>query len=195
MTDHFLAPNDAYANLPGCCQYERVKKSKASLEKPAMEMKKHANHKAEESKQVKNQLAPVFEHYDALKNALVKSDGNLAATKATDLLTALNSVKMENLSKEQHVVWMKVKKDLLFDTEHIKSTQDAGHQRDHFNSLSDHLYQLRLVSKQETPTYYQFCPMANGGKGANWLSKEETIKNPYYGAKMLSCGKTVETIK
>jgi hypothetical protein len=37
--------------------------------------------------------------------------------------------------------------------------------------------------------------MYNNGKGANWLSKEILIKNPYYGSQMLSCGKTVETIK
>jgi hypothetical protein len=37
--------------------------------------------------------------------------------------------------------------------------------------------------------------MYNDGKGANWLSKESAIKNPYYGSQMLSCGKTVETIK
>jgi hypothetical protein len=29
----------------------------------------------------------------------------------------------------------------------------------------------------------------------NWLSKENTIKNPYYGSQMLSCGSVVETIK
>jgi hypothetical protein len=51
------------------------------------------------------------------------------------------------------------------------------------------------VSKQRTPIYYQFCPMENDGKGAKWISKDETIKNPYYGSQMLSCGKTVETIK
>jgi hypothetical protein len=37
--------------------------------------------------------------------------------------------------------------------------------------------------------------MFNDGKGANWLSKENAIKNPYYGSSMLSCGKTTETIK
>jgi copper chaperone CopZ len=194
-SDLFLAPDDTYANLPGCCQYERVKKSTTSIEKPAMEMKNHANHNSTEKKQEENQLKAVFTSYDVLKNALVKSDGNLASLKANELLKAINNVKMESLSMEEHTVWMKIKKDLLFDADHINSTKDAGHQRDHFNSLSDNLYQLRLVSKQETPTYYQFCPMANGGKGANWLSKQETIKNPYFGAKMLSCGKTVETIK
>jgi hypothetical protein len=57
------------------------------------------------------------------------------------------------------------------------------------------MYALMKVSKQETPTYYQFCPMANDGKGANWLSKENAVKNPYYGNQMLTCGKVVETIK
>jgi hypothetical protein len=37
--------------------------------------------------------------------------------------------------------------------------------------------------------------MANSGKGANWLSKENAIKNPYYGSSMLTCGKTVEIIE
>lgn len=36
--------------------------------------------------------------------------------------------------------------------------------------------------------------MANDSKGANWLSKENNIKNPCFGSKMLSCGKVVETI-
>jgi hypothetical protein len=46
------------------------------------------------------------------------------------------------------------------------------------------------------PTYRsRWLLLANGGKGANWVSKDNTIKNPYYGSQMLSCGKTLETIK
>ena len=81
-----------------------------------------------------------------------------------------------------------------FDAEHIAETKDASHQRDHFMSLSKKMYALMKVSKQETQTYYQFCPMANDGKGANWLSKENAVKNPYYGNQMLTCGKVVETL-
>ena len=61
-------------------------------------------------------------------------------------------------------------------------------------SLSKNMYASIKVSKQETPTYYHHCSMANNGKGADWLSKENAIKNPYYGSQMLSCGKTIETI-
>ena len=35
----------------------------------------------------------------------------------------------------------------------------------------------------------------NDGKGADWLSKENVVKNPYYGSMMLGCGKVTETIK
>ncbi|MFY7963827.1 MAG: mercury transporter, partial [Chitinophagaceae bacterium] len=68
-------------------------------------------------------------------------------------------------------------------------------QRDHFTSLSKNMYELLKAAKANTTVYYQYCPMFNNGKGANWLSKEATIKNPYYGSMMLSCGKVQETIK
>jgi copper chaperone CopZ len=198
-SDQFLAPDDVYAKLPNCCQYERVKKSETVKSEMIDDHSMH-NHdamtdKTTETKQEVNQLKAVFDNYFALKDALVKSDGNMASDKAKELLNALNVVQMNKLSNEQHTVWMKVMKDLKFDTEHIEETKDVGHQRDHFNTLSDNMYQLLKVSKQETPTYYQHCPMANDGKGANWLSKENTVKNPYYGSQMLTCGKTVETIK
>ena len=193
-SDKFLAPDDVYAKLPECCLYERVNKPVAKAE-PKTETHDHSSHTASTEMQEVNQLKSVFENYFALKDALVKSDGNLASAKAKELLNALNAVQMNKLSNEEHTVWMKVMKDLIFDTEHIEETKDVGHQRDHFNTLSDNMYQLLKVSKQETPTYYQHCPMANNGKGANWLSKENAVKNPYYGSKMLTCGKTVETIE
>ena len=94
-----------------------------------------------------------------------------------------------------HMVWMKVIQSLKEDAEHIADTKDIKHQRDHFISLSNDIYALMSIAKYEVPVYYQYCPMANDGKGANWLSKENEIKNPYYGSKMLTCGKTVSTIK
>lgn len=140
-------------------------------------------------------LQVVFDKYFALKDALVKSDGNTASVKAKELVISIKGVQMNGLGEEQRSVWMKVIKNLIFDAEHIEETKGVDHQRDHFNTLSDNMYQLIKVSKQGFPVYYQHCPMANKGKGANWLSKEDAIKNPYYGSKMLNCGKTVETIE
>ncbi len=196
-SDKFLAPDDVYNNLHGCCQYERVKKVAAKSETTKMDTHNHSNHSdhAMNEKQELSQLKSVFDNYFAVKDALVKTDGNTASTKAKELLTAINAVKMETLKAEEYTVWMKVMKDLAFDAEHIAETKDAGHQRGHFTTLSKNMYELMKISKMETPIYYQNCPMYNDGKGANWLSKESTIKNPYYGSKMLSCGGVKETIK
>jgi hypothetical protein len=191
-SEKFLAPDAVYSKLPGCCQYEREAKTAVISEAPKMEMSNTANVTAP---QTTNQLQPVFESYFELKDGLVKTDGNSVSVKASALLTAINNVKMDKLEMEVHMVWMKVLNDLKKHSEAIAGTKDIKQQRDHFMDLSKKMYDLIKVSKQETPTYYQFCPMANDGKGANWLSKENAIKNPYYGSQMLTCGKTVETIK
>lgn len=201
-SEKFLAPDDVYAKLPECCQYKRELKPVSMANNAGMDMKsEHANHKHNEMKmtnstqQNQSTLKSVFENYFSLKDALIKSDGASASTKALALTKAIQSVDMAKLSTEEHTVWMNVMKDLSFDSEHISDTKDASHQRDHFTSLSGNMYKLMKVTKQETPVYYQHCPMFNNGKGANWLSKEEAVKNPYYGSQMLTCGSTVETIK
>lgn len=192
-SDQFLAPDDVYAKLPECCQYERVNKPVAKAESKT-ETHDHSSHTASTEMQEVNQLKSVFNNYFSVKDALVKSDANTTSTKAKELLTALDAVQMNKLSNEEHTVWMKVMKDLAFDAGHIAETKDVAHQRDHFMSLSKNMYELIKVSNQETPVYYQHCPMANKGKGANWLSKENAIKNPYYGSQMLTCGSTVEKL-
>ncbi|MFC4740460.1 DUF3347 domain-containing protein [Flavobacterium ponti] len=191
-SDSFLAPDDTYSNLPNCCQYERAKAVSSKMNMSTNDHSQHSNEMTE--MQDENPLSAVFDNYFALKNALVKTDGTTASTSAKNLSTALSEVKMANLSNEVHMVWMKILDNLKIDTQKISNTKETSQQRQYFNSLSKNLYEVMKISKQETPIYYQFCPMANDGKGANWLSKEETIKNPYYGSQMLSCGKTVETI-
>lgn len=194
-SDKFLAPDDVYSKLAGCCQYERVKKtaivSTAVIEDHSM----HNQENVVETKQEVNQLKTIFESYIALKDALVKSDGKLVSTLAKDVLANINSVKMEKLSSEEHTVWMKVMSSLKSNTEKIVATTIIEKQRVVFMDLSANFYALLKVSNQDYSIYYQNCPMYNDGKGANWLSKENAVKNPYYGSQMLTCGKTVETIK
>ena len=197
-SDIFLAPNDTYSNLPSCCQYERIKQTNTKMEEPKMEMTTidHSMHSNKmDEMQDPNPLSEVYDSYFAVKDALVRTDGATASTSSKTLFTEINNGKMDKLSMDVHMAWMKVFENLKEDAEHIADIKDIGRQRDHFISLSKNIYEVMKISKQETPTYYQFCPMANDGKGANWLSKENTIKNPYYGSQMLNCGNTVETIK
>ena len=201
-SDKFLAPDDVYEKLHGCCQYEREAKVAVTSDAKTgiSTTENHVNHAAHSEntaakQQVDTKLKVVFDTYFLLKDALVKTDGKAAATLAKDVLTALNAVKMEELVMDVHIVWMKEMNGLMAGAKNISETQDIKRQREFFIPFSKSIYELIKVAKYETPVYYQFCPMANGGKGANWLSKEEAVKNPYYGSQMMTCGKTVETIK
>jgi hypothetical protein len=90
---------------------------------------------------------------------------------------------------------MKLSTDLSYDAEHIKGTDKIDHQREHFAKLSVNMYKLiKVLHLNTVEMYYQYCPMAEEGKGAYWLSEQPQIKNPYMGKKMLTCGSTKETI-
>ena len=201
-SEKFLAPDDVYAKLPGCCQYNRELKQVAKTNDASMEMKsEHANHNHNEMAKTNTvdtqntpQLKAVFDSYFSVKDALVKTDAATSSAKANELVKAIKAVEMTKLSTEEHTVWMKVMKELTANTEKIATSKDVAKQRETFALLSKNMYELAKVSKQEIPVYYQHCPMYNNGKGANWLSKEEAVKNPYYGSKMLTCGSVQETI-
>jgi hypothetical protein len=69
-------------------------------------------------------------------------------------------------------------------------------QRKYFSSISNELISIfkKGVLKQGT-FYIAFCPMANDGKGAYWLTSEKKIANPYLGSQMPTCGSIKETLK
>ncbi len=148
-----------------------------------------------ETKQTANPLATVYSDYFNLKNALAKDDGKTAQTAAQALYDDIAKVALDKLSADQHEVWMKYEKKLSFDAEHIKGIDENKHQREHFVSLSKNMHEVMKVIKGDKVVYYQHCPMYNKGKGANWLSLESKISNPYYGKSMPTCGSTAETIK
>lgn len=203
--EKFLAPNDTYAQLAKAEQYERVLKpaSKNRVEQQV----DHTNHSqggqttdhvsaTEKAKSAdeKSSVARLTDSYFALKDALVKTDAVAAAAHAETFRAAIKAVDMNKLTHAEHTVWMKVMNNLDADAAIIAKNKDVAKQRVAFASLSNALYELSKVSKLDSPVYYQHCPMFNDGKGAHWLSKERAIKNPFYGAQMISCGSTVETL-
>lgn len=201
-SEKFRAPDDVYAKLAGCCQYDRPVKTVAKNKEAGMDMNAgHGNHDHsqmaanKDAAQNQSQLKAVFDNYFSVKDALIKTDAATASAKAAELAASLKAVDMNKLSAEEHTAWMKVIQDLTANAESISKSKDVAKQRSAFAALSGSIYTLAKVSKQDIPVYYQHCPMYNGGKGANWLSKENAVKNPYYGSQMLTCGSTVETIK
>ncbi len=196
--EDFIAPDEAYAKLPSCCQYDREQKKST---KPAEMNMNHNNHDhnamSQEnmgSAQNVTPLTNVYSTYFSIKDALVKSNASDASTKANEMLKSIKEIDMNKLSAAEHTVWMKTMKEVSTNAENIAKSKDILKQRQSLASLSQNIYDLLKSSKQSQPLYYMHCPMFNDGKGANWISKENTVKNPFYGSQMLSCGKVQETI-
>jgi thiamine biosynthesis lipoprotein ApbE len=138
-----------------------------------------------------NSIDKIINAYLDVKNALINGDGNVVKTKAQDLLTVLSAKPDASLTAAQQKLFAKYQEKLLFDSRHMSETADIDHQREHFASLSKNMYEVVKGVKMNTaPIYEQYCPM----KKAYWLSESEQIKNPYFGNKMLTCGKVTETL-
>ena len=110
-SDKFLAPDDVYNNLHGCCQYERVAKVPVKEEIGIATTEgnaSHSNHSESANVVVENedQLKAVFENYFLVKDALIASDATRAASASNELLNAVNTIKMDKLEMDVHMVWM-----------------------------------------------------------------------------------------
>jgi hypothetical protein len=68
----------------------------------------------------------------------------------------------------------------------LQAATEIAAARTAFGELSEALvgYVEKTKSDLGTDVRVAFCPMAN----KPWLQKEKEIKNPYYGASMISCG-------
>ena len=137
-------------------------------------------------------LTQLLNSYYDVKNALVSSDAKTAATKAGDLVKALNAVNMKALSEADMNAFMPLQEKLAFDAKYISENNGIAEQREHFSSLSNNIYKLaKVVKLSAEPVYQEYCPM----KKMYWLSSEAAIKNPYYGKAMPTCGKVTDTLK
>lgn len=132
-----------------------------------------------------HETSPLLDKYYAVKNALVTGNTELASTAASNFYKEVTATETKIISSE-------IRSALLKDAENISQSKDIKKQREYFKAFSEHLTQLaKTTSLSNDPIYLTYCPMVK----ANWLSSSATIKNPYYGSAMLTCGKVVETIK
>lgn len=143
-----------------------------------------------------NSVKEVIGFYLDLKNALVKDNSTEAAAAGVALEDAFKKFDKKNLTEAQIKLYNDVEDDAREHAEHIGANGgDIEHQREHFISLSKDIYDLVKELGSSQVLYNTFCPMANNGKGAMWLSETKTIKNPYFGKKMMTCGSVKEEVK
>ncbi len=143
--------------------------------------------------QKNNATSAIVDAYLQIKNALVADDKEAAAKGGAALLTAFSKFNMASLKGDTHKEYMDILENAKEQVQHIiKSPID--HQREHFEVLSTDINDLIALLGTDKTLYEDFCPMANDGKGAIWLSEIKDIKNPFFGSKMLKCGKVQKQI-
>lgn len=122
-------------------------------------------------------IAPLLSDYRQLKTALSSDNFEDAKINYKKLATSFSKLKLRKLQN----------------ADKIKSIDEL---REEFLVLSEDII---AIAKSSNPTdqllYVQRCPMANNSEGASWLSFTKEIKNPYYGASMLTCGSTIDSIQ
>ncbi len=141
-------------------------------------------------------IKEIVDHYLHLKNALANDNGSEAASAGKAMEKTIGGVDKSFFTAEQKKVYDNIEDDLKEHAEHIgKNGDNITHQREHFAMMSEDVYDLVKAFGGGRPIYHDHCPMYNEGKGALWLSEMKEVKNPYFGAKMPTCGSVEEIIK
>lgn len=219
--ERYLAPDKAYAGLPGCCQYERSFKHAPVKGEAHEHATGHEGHAAPDTAgtlpsvfdkegyrgtpqrdepaeqqpmdpaQEKSAFEAVFARYFELKDALVAGNGTQAKQLAAALDEAMHSVAANKLPAAQQGTWEQVMTAAMPVVHPLSEAADVEKQRKLFAQLTAPMLQLAEAGGEGT-IYLDHCPMYEGG--ADWLSRDKAIKNPFYGSMMLTCGSVTRTI-
>lgn len=146
----------------------------------------------------KLQLGEAVAAYLPIKDKLASDDKDLKK-EILQFKKSLKAVDMNLVMEDAHNTWMKELKSMNKDLNLLDGVISIDEQRSIFqrisNSLMNAVSTLGVKPQNKSPIYLQFCPMVNDNAGGYWFSKDEEIRNPYFGAKMLKCGSTKETYK
>ena len=142
------------------------------------------------------QLAGVLTSYLALKDAFIASDSTKVPANSLLVSDALKKVDVALLTGDAQNAGKKYLPSLEKSLRHIHANRNIEKQRAAFRTLSDSLYiTIKAFGLGGKEAFYEYCPMAFNEEGAFWLSDQETIRNPYFGDKMLTCGEVKEKLK
>jgi len=148
------------------------------------------------SNEAKTKLNPLFNQYLAWKNALVQDNLSESQKSAEMMLNELNKINLGLFEGEAHNKMVKFHSALQNNMPHVTHLNNIEKVRDVFRHVSINMIEITNTFKPFTKTLYvQHCPMADDNKGADWLSTEQEIRNPYFGSSMLKCGEIIQTIE
>lgn len=123
----------------------------------------------------------VFQQYLKVQNALINTDAKTASFEAKNLQPMLTEIEGDEVVQKAATG--------------IADSDDINFQRESFEHLSNGMEKILEGSLKDGSLYKQYCPMAFNNKGAYWISSGKNILNPYFGDKMLKCGRVDSEIQ
>lgn len=148
------------------------------------------------TEEAEKELEKVLEGYIQLKNDLIIGESDqirLALenfNKVAESLANRDDLGTYNEAWNIHLKNFKRHLNLLTEESDVEGWRKA------FVPLSTVL--IRWIREFGNPgedrVYVQHCPMANNDQGADWMSMDLEIRNPYYGEQMMTCGSTQDTL-
>lgn len=147
------------------------------------------------SDDAKKAIEPLFNNYFKMKVALSNDDFEKAKQEGIAMKAALEKIDMNIFKGNAHTLWMQESSSLKASLQHIEHLGDIKDIRVNFISISNSMITIaESFDPLSTTIYVQHCPMADSNKGADWLSQEKEILNPYFGEMMLHCGSIKEEL-
>lgn len=119
----------------------------------------------------------LFKQYLQVENALINTDQANAAN---------DSAKLQALIEE---FGMQVDDEIQKAIVTMAESDDIAFQREQFETVSKWMEKTLHGALKSGTIYKQYCPMAFDNTGAFWLSTSKDVLNPYFGDKMLKCGR------
>ena len=168
-------------------------------DRPVRETETRSGHSHEQfvdvSAEFRIQLTEAIEAYIRGKDAFVNSDLQTAISEYETFISELEEIGEHGLSGSGHEAWMQSYGSLVDSAHKITESDDIEQARSAFRTLSDNLIMAVQMFGIDGVVYQQYCPMAFDDEGANWISSEEQIQNPYLPDTMLMCGEVIERIE
>ncbi len=146
--------------------------------------------------------------YHNLKNSFVDADTAKAKTYTREFISLLDSIPLTELKNDTAMIFETASatvSDIKSNAQSLLQQSDITEMRKDFSAVTEQLYPafFKSINYEGEKLYLQHCPMAfDGDKGANWISNNVEIINPYLGKNhpkykgtMLHCGEVMDTIK
>lgn len=153
-------------------------------------------------------IANAMGAYHSVKNAFVDADTARAKNGTREFIALLDSIPLMELKNDSAMIFETASAtlaDVKSNAESLLAQTNITEMRKDFSAVTDQLYPafFKSINYEGEKLYLQYCPMAfDGDKGANWISNNVEIVNPYLGKNhpkykgtMLHCGELMDTIK